>query len=146
VLVRGDGLSATMSRYLIERIAAAPNIEVLPRRELVSVEADVAGSLAAASWQHRDTGERTRCELRNLFLFVGAAPETTCLEGCDVELDRAGFIVTGRGRGGRLESSVPGVFAVGDVRSESVKRVGSAIGEGAAVVAELHKHLEAATA
>ncbi len=88
-----------------------------------------------------------------MFLFVGADPETEWLEGCGVALDGNGFVLTGAAAGrtpiGRtpapLESSIPGVFAVGDVRSGSVKRVGGAIGEGAAAVAQIHQYLAAAT-
>ena len=92
--------------------------------------------------------------LRNLFLFVGADPETRWLEGCEVAVDRHGFVLTGTALGAprdgvqaaALESSIPGVFAVGDVRSGSVKRVGGAIGEGAAAVAQIHQYLAAANA
>ena len=90
--------------------------------------------------------------MRNVFLFVGAEPETDWLEGCGVAVDPHGFVLTGRPLQARptgalpapLESSVPGVFAVGDVRSGSVKRVGGAIGEGAAAVAQIHQKLAAA--
>jgi thioredoxin reductase (NADPH) len=94
------------------------------------------------------SGEDSSAEIRNLFLFVGADPATGWLEGCGVMVDRGGFVVTGaqckKGEGplaSGLETSVPGVFAVGDVRSGSVKRVGGAIGEGAQVVAALHNFL-----
>jgi thioredoxin reductase (NADPH) len=141
VLVRGEGLSATMSRYLIDRIAAAGNIEVLPRRELTALRGDAGGHLKSVDWQQRGGGEPETRAARNLFLFVGAAPETGFLAGCDVALDRAGFVMTGGPGRADLESSIRGVFAVGDVRAGSVKRVGGAIGEGAAVVAALHKYL-----
>lgn len=143
VLVRGAGLAATMSRYLIDRIAAASNITVLPRQELAGLEGDEGGHLATVAWRDRDSGEVTRRAVRNLFLFIGASPETDFLAGCDMLLDRAGFVLTGGPGRGQLESSVPGVFAVGDVRAGSTKRVGAAIGEGAAVVAALHGFLEA---
>ncbi|MDB5958212.1 FAD-dependent oxidoreductase [Ramlibacter sp.] len=143
MLVRGAGLAATMSRYLIDRIEAAANITVLPRQELSELEGDEAGHLAWVTWRDRDSGESTRCPVRNLFLFIGASPETAFLAGCDMVLDRAGFVVTGGSGRGELESSLPGVFAVGDVRAGSTKRVGAAIGEGAAVVAALHRFLEA---
>ena len=89
------------------------------------------------------------CPARNVFLFVGAEPETDWLEGCNVMVDAHGFVCTGQSgmegapgrRAAALESSVPGVFAVGDVRSGSVKRVGGAIGEGAAAVAQIHQYL-----
>jgi thioredoxin reductase (NADPH) len=80
-----------------------------------------------------------------VFLFIGADPETDWLAGCGIELDARGFVLTRPGAAS-LETSVPGVFAVGDVRSGSVKRVGSAIGEGAAVVAQIHQHLAARAA
>ena len=145
ILVRGAGLAATMSRYLVDRIAAAANITVLPRQELAELEGDATGHLATVAWRDRDNGEVTRRPVRNLFLFIGASPETAFLEGCGMVLDRAGFVVTGGPGRGELESSLPGVFAVGDVRAGSTKRVGAAIGEGAAVVAALHRFLEAAT-
>ena len=143
VLVRGAGLAATMSRYLIDRIAAAPNIQLLPRQELAEVEGDAAGHLAAVTWRDRDSGDVRRRPVRNLFLFIGASPETDFLASCGVALDRAGFVVTGGPGRGELESSLPGVYAVGDVRAGSTKRVGAAIGEGAAVAAALHRFLEA---
>jgi thioredoxin reductase (NADPH) len=144
MLVRGAGLAATMSRYLIDRIEAAPNITVLPRQEVAELAGDEAGHLAEVSWRDRDHGEVTRRRVRNLFLFIGASPETAFLAACgDMVLDRAGFVVTGGPGRGELESSLPGVFAVGDVRAGSTKRVGAAIGEGAAVVAALHRFLEA---
>jgi thioredoxin reductase (NADPH) len=144
ILVRGQGLAATMSRYLIDRIEAAANIEVLPHQELEELEGDAGGHLARVAWRDRRTGEMTQRALRNLFLFIGASPETAFLAGCaDMVLDRAGFVVTGGPGRGELESSLPGVFAVGDVRAGSTKRVGAAIGEGAAVVAALHRFLEA---
>jgi thioredoxin reductase (NADPH) len=143
MLVRGAGLAATMSRYLIDRIEASPNIRVLPRQELAELEGDGHGHLASVAWRDRDSGETARHAVRNLFLFIGASPETGFLADCDMALDRAGFIVTGGPGRDPHECSVPGVFAVGDVRAGSVKRVGAAIGEGAAVVAALHRFLEA---
>ena len=143
MLVRGAGLAATMSRYLIDRIEAAANITILPRQELAELEGDAGGHLAHVSWRDRDSGEVTRRPARNLFLFIGASPETAFLVGCGVALDRAGFVITGGEGRGELETSLPGVFAVGDVRAGSTKRVGAAIGEGAAVVAALHRFLEA---
>lgn len=149
MLVRGPGLAATMSRYLIDRIAAAPNIELLTRTELTGLHGDPVSGLDAASWRHRDSGETVTRPVRGVFLFVGAEPETRWLQGCGVALDAHGFVLTGQGTTCRieghvpstLESSIPGVFAVGDVRSGSVKRVGGAIGEGAAVVAAIHQYL-----
>jgi thioredoxin reductase (NADPH) len=149
MVVRGGGLGASMSRYLIERIEATPNIELVFNTEVVGLEGGEAGSLERVRWRSRLSGEEQTVEnIRNLFLFVGAYPATQWLNGCGVTLDRAGFVVTGaqseqnQGRPvPQLETSVPGVFAVGDVRSGSVKRVGGAIGEGAQVVAALHGFL-----
>ena len=151
MVIRGGGLGASMSRYLIERIEATPNIELLFNTEVVGLDGSEEGSLARVRWKSRLGGDETAVDVRNLFLFVGADPATDWLDGCGVMVDRGGFVVTGaqcgKGKGeGRpasaLETSVPGVFAVGDVRSGSVKRVGGAIGEGAQVVAALHGFLE----
>jgi thioredoxin reductase (NADPH) len=146
MLVRGPSLAASMSRYLIDRIGATPNIELLAHCELTRLDGDGQGGLAAAAWRDRRSGAEHERALRHVFLFVGADPETAWLEGCDVALDAQGFVLTGRAaRDGAalLESSVRGVFAVGDVRSGSVKRVGGAIGEGAAAVAQIHQYLAA---
>jgi thioredoxin reductase (NADPH) len=150
MVIRGGGLGASMSRYLIERIEAAPNIELIFNAEVVGLEGMKDGSLERVRWRSRLSPEEITLNIRNLFLFVGADPATGWLEGCGVLVDRAGFVVTGardktNRSGGQpasvLETSVPGVFAVGDVRSGSVKRVGGAIGEGAQVVAALHGFL-----
>jgi thioredoxin reductase (NADPH) len=148
MLVRGPGLAATMSRYLMDRIAATPNIELLTHTEVTRLDGGEAG-LEAVAWRDRRSGEENTCALRHLFLFVGADPETQWLHDCGVDLDAQGFVRTGaaaaRHRDGTppapLETSVPGVFAVGDVRAGSVKRVGAAIGEGAAAVAQIHQSL-----
>jgi thioredoxin reductase (NADPH) len=153
LLVRGKGLEASMSKYLIDRIASTPNIELLTEREIVCLDGDDSG-LGAVTWLHRKTGVSETREIRNLFLFVGAEPEVGFIGSCPVAVDSAGFVLTGervqRNRtangawpASALETSVPGVFAVGDVRSGSVKRVGGAIGEGAAAVAQIHQHLAA---
>jgi thioredoxin reductase (NADPH) len=148
MIIRGGGLGASMSRYLIERIEATPNIELIFNTEVVALEGTEDGSLERVRWRSRLGGEDHRADVRNLFLFVGADPATDWLSGCGVTVDRGGFVVTGaqsEQNQGRLvaplETSVPGVFAVGDVRSGSVKRVGGAIGEGAQVVAALHGFL-----
>src|SRR3954464_9405072 len=147
LVIRGGGLGASMSRYLIERIEATPNIELVFNTEVVGLDGN-ASSLERVRWRSRLSGEESTEEISNLFLFAGADPATGWLDGCGVALDRAGFVVTGAQSDrnlGRLvpplETSVPGVFAVGDVRSGSVKRVGGAIGEGAQVVAALHGFL-----
>jgi thioredoxin reductase (NADPH) len=148
MVIRGGGLGASMSRYLIERIEATPNIELMFNTEVVGLEGQHHMSLERVRCRSRLSGEDTEMDIRNLFLFVGADPATNWLDGCGVMVDRGGFVVTGaqcRKAGGdlasALETSVPGVFAVGDVRSGSVKRVGGAIGEGAQVVAALHQFL-----
>lgn len=151
VLVRGPSLAATMSRYLIDRIEATDNIALRPHTELVALHGEPASGLNGATWRHRLSGKQEDCPARNIFLFIGAVPETDWLAGCGVALDKHGFVLTGQAaRGGfpaktagTLESSIPGVYAVGDVRAGSVKRVGGAIGEGAAVVALIHQHLAA---
>ncbi len=147
MLVRGPGLAASMSRYLMDRIAAIPNIVVLPHAELTALQGDPLQGLTGVRWQQRGAGERRRRRAPSLFLFIGAEPATDWLRGC-VEMDALGFVRTGDPAGpsaGRphasLESNVAGVFAAGDVRSGSVKRVGGAIGEGAAVVAMIHQYL-----
>jgi thioredoxin reductase (NADPH) len=150
MLIRGPSLAATMSRYLIDRIEATLNIELLVGTELQHLHGDGEG-LSAVSWRNNRTGAEVKRSLRHVFLFVGADPETRWLEGCNVALDSHGFVLTGQAAAtlapthvpAPLESTVPGVFAVGDVRSGSVKRVGGAIGEGAAVVAEIHQYLGA---
>ncbi|MDH0867527.1 FAD-dependent oxidoreductase [Mitsuaria sp. GD03876] len=150
VLVRGPGLAETMSRYLIDRIEATSNIELRPYTELTELHGEPMRGLEAVSWRCSRTGRADRLETRNVFLFVGAEPETDWLAGCPVLSDAKGFVLTGadvtrampQREPAALESSVPGVFAVGDVRSGSVKRVGGAIGEGAAVVAQIHQCLE----
>jgi thioredoxin reductase (NADPH) len=148
MVIRGGGLGASMSRYLIERIEATPNIELIFNTEVVALEGTADASLERVRWRSRLSGEESGIDIRNLFLFVGADPATGWLEGCGVMVDRGGFVVTGtqcgKARGdlaSALETSVPGVFAVGDVRSGSVLRVGGAIGEGAQVVAALHTFL-----
>ena len=148
MIIRGGGLGASMSRYLIERIEATPNIELLFNTEVVALEGGEDGLLARVRWRSRLGGEASSTNIRNVFLFVGADPATGWLDGCGVTVDRGGFVVTGaqseQNQGKPvppLETSVPGVYAVGDVRSGSVKRVGGAIGEGAQVVAALHGFL-----
>lgn len=148
MMVRGEGLADSMSRYLIDRIGASPNIELMTRTEIVALDGNPETGLERVTWRNRRTGEETVGHIRNVFLFVGADPATGWLDGCDVGLDKAGFVVTGTRcpqSSSRpvlpLESNIPGVFAVGDARSGSVKRIGGAIGEGAQVVQSLHAFL-----
>ncbi len=143
LLVRGTGLEDTMSSYLIERIAAQPNIELLTETEIVAL-AGGAGDLETVRWRHRATGRETTRQMRHVFLFIGAEPNTGWLARSGVRLDDKGFVCTDEDYdGGRLpmETSRRGIFAVGDVRAGSVKRVAAAVGEGAQVVSALHTYL-----
>jgi thioredoxin reductase (NADPH) len=149
MMVRGNGLEQSMSRYLIERIEATANIELITHSEVVGLEGSPAG-LDHVRWRNRVNGTEMSRDIRNLFLFIGADPATEWLKGCGVVVDKNGFVVTGTAQSesdgqtpSALESSVPGVFAIGDARSGSVKRVGAAIGEGAQVVQALHRFLAA---
>ncbi len=135
LIVRRD-LGETMSRYLIDRIAALPNVEIHVGTEIAGLEGDRATGLSAATFRDRADGAVHRCELRHIFLFIGADPNAGWLKGC-ADTDEKGFLVTGNGRQ-PLETSVPGVFAIGDVRAGSTKRVAAAVGEGAAVVSQIH--------
>ncbi|HEY9067901.1 MAG TPA: NAD(P)/FAD-dependent oxidoreductase, partial [Burkholderiaceae bacterium] len=142
MLVRGPSLAASMSRYLIDRIEATPNIRLLTHTALAELHGDAPNGLTGVSWHDvRERMPQRRDDIRNVFLFVGAEPETEWIAGCGLQLDAHGFVVTGANGAAALEASVPGVFAVGDVRAGSVKRVGGAIGEGAAAVAQIHQHL-----
>lgn len=140
LIVRGPSLAASMSSYLIERIKAQPNIEVVALSEVTELKG--GEYLSEVSWRNRETGAETTRALRHLFLFVGADPHTEWLAGSGVELDPKGFIRTGMGEGCHaLETNLAGAFAIGDVRAGSVKRVASAVGEGAQVVAAIHEFL-----
>jgi len=135
LVVRRD-LAATMSRYLIDRIAALPNVELHVGSELAALEGSRTTGLTAATFRNHRDGALRRCALRHVFLFVGADPNADWAKSC-VDVDAKGFIVTG-GEAAPLETSMPGVFAIGDVRAGSTKRVAAAVGEGAAVVAQIH--------
>lgn len=149
LIIRRIGLEETMSRYLIDRISALPNVEIHAETEVLSLEGDKATGLTGASFVNRADGT-THCRaLRHLFLFIGAEPNANWLKGC-VSVDHAGFIETGTlsratenpGDLPRaLETNRAGVFAIGDIRAGSTKRVAAAVGEGAAVVAEVHNYL-----
>ena len=148
MMVRGQSLADSMSRYLIDRIEATPNIELMYCTEIIALDGSPDGGLERVHWRNRKTGIEASGHIRNVFLFVGAEPATKWLSDCGVMLDRSGFVLTGAQIASnenrpvpQLETSVRGVFAVGDVRSGSVKRVGGAIGEGAQVVAALHGFL-----
>ena len=148
MIIRGAGLAATMSRYLVERIAATANIVLHPHSEIAALDGDDEG-LQAVTVQRRQGSaggavNATRYPVRWVFIFIGADPNTGWLSDCGVDVDDKGFIRTGADAGGQaagLETSVPGVFAIGDVRANSTKRVAAAVGEGAAVVAQLHGYL-----
>ena len=148
LILRGQGLLSSMSRYLIDRIAALPNVVLHTGTEVTSLEGDRATGLTAAMLRDRASARTRRCALRHLFLFIGADPNSAWLEEC-VDTDDKGFVVTGRDFTAPplrrpafpLETNRPGIFAVGDVRSGSTKRVAAAVGEGAAVVAQIHQAL-----
>lgn len=152
MLVRSGQLSDTMSRYLIQRIEQNPAIEIHYRTEIVALEGDA--HLERVTWRNNQTGETFTHPIRHVFIMAGASPRTEWLKGC-LALDDKGFILTGRDLDGAsdkpawplarvpqmLETSLPGVFAVGDVRSGNVKRVASAVGEGAIAIHLVHRTL-----
>jgi thioredoxin reductase (NADPH) len=154
ILVRGPGLADSMSRYLIQRIEATPNITLRTRTQVDGLEGD--SRLERIRWRNVERGETETRPIRNLFLMTGADPNTAWLKGC-VALDPDGFVKTGADlqpeeladarwsltrRPHLMETSIPGVFAVGDARSASVKRVASAVGEGSICVQLIHRVLQ----
>ena len=144
MIVRGRSLQSTMSRYLCERIGVQPNIEVLLESEVLELQGE-HGELQSIAWSDRRTGALTRRPLHHLFLLIGADPNTAWLSQCDVEVDDKGFVRADPfAANGRLpfQTNRPGVFAIGDIRCGSIKRVAAAVGEGAQVVATLHRYLE----
>ncbi|MBN8813494.1 MULTISPECIES: FAD-dependent oxidoreductase [unclassified Sphingomonas] len=138
ILVRGKGLAETMSRYLIDRIEASDRITLHPFTEVTALEGE--RHLTGLGWTDRKSGEASRRRVGALFVMIGAVPATDWLDGC-LDLDPAGFVRTGSGDT-FFCSSRPGIFAVGDVRSGSVKRVASGVGEGSVVVSSIHRYLE----
>jgi len=152
MLVRSNRLSDTMSRYLIQRIEENPDIEMHFKTEITALDGD--SHLEHVTWQEKSTGETSVHDIRHVFIMAGASPRTDWLRGC-LALDEKGFILTGRDLDGlagtpawaaarppyMLETSLPGVFAVGDVRSGNIKRVASAVGEGAIAVYLIHQAL-----
>ena len=148
LMVRGEGLEASMSRYLIQRIAALDNVDIHVRHELAELHGTRLGGLEGATFTDRESGAMRHFPVRHVFMFIGAEPNTGWLNSC-VALDDKGYVVTGAAAlaGDKptvalpLETSLPRVFAIGDVRSGSTKRVASAVGEGAAVVAQIHSVL-----
>jgi len=148
MLIRKDSLASTMSNYLIERIAATPNIELHTHSEIVALEGDDEEGLKQVRVRDNRAGTERDYDTCRVFLFIGADPNTGWLGDCGVEVDANGFILTGFDVAGGapstragLETSVPGVFAIGDVRARSTKRVAAAVGEGAAVVSQIHAYL-----
>jgi thioredoxin reductase (NADPH) len=153
VLIRGAGLAETMSRYLSRRIEETPNITLWPHTEIVALEGN--DHLETIRWRNNESGKSEERQIRHLFLMIGAMPNTSWLDGC-LALDEKGFIKTGieltaEDLSGAhwpltrqpylLETSLPGVFAVGDVRAGSVKRVASAVGEGSIAISLVHQFL-----
>ena len=145
MIVRGKNLEATMSRYLCDRIAAQPNIEVLTQTEVVALSGG-NGMLEKVSWRDRRNGAEQTRDIRHLFLLIGAAPNTDWLALSDVRRDEKNFICAepfASPGGFPFQTNRPGIFAIGDVRSGSVKRVAASVGEGAQVVAAIHAYLAA---
>jgi thioredoxin reductase (NADPH) len=145
MLVRGDDLAATMSRYLVDRIRSLTNVELVTGAAVSGLEGR-DGILEAVRWRLRANDQEVLRPIRHLFLFIGAEPNTDWLVNSGITLDANGFILTGDDAGGNrhpLETARRGVFAIGDVRAKSVKRVAAAVGEGAQVVAALHTFLTA---
>jgi thioredoxin reductase (NADPH) len=130
-----------MSKYLIDRIAATLNIQLLTNTQIAGLTGSPQTGLESVTWRNRDSGKTETRPIHHVFLFLGADPSTEWLEDCDVAVDDKGFVSTGQDLRLPLQTSVPGVFAIGDVRAGSVKRVGGAIGEGAAVVPQIHAYL-----
>ena len=137
VLIRRDDLGDTMSSYLAQRLAHHDRITIHPRSQVTSAEGD--DRLTAVTWRDGRGQRDVRQEVGGLFVMIGAVPRTGWLHDVGVELDAGGFVVTH----GTFATSVEGVFAVGDVRAGSVKRVASAVGEGSVVVSAVHAHLGA---
>jgi thioredoxin reductase (NADPH) len=154
MLVRSDGLADSMSRYLIRRIEQNPAIDLRYRTEIIAV--DGTHHLESVRWRDNQTGKVETRNIRHVFVMTGAVPSTAWLDNC-VTLDEKGFIKTGPDLSPDdlaaaqwpltrapylLETSLPGVFAVGDVRGGNIKRVASAVGEGSIAVAFVHRVLQ----
>ena len=154
MLVRSSGLAESMSRYLIRRIEESPNIVLRTHTEIVALEG--GDHVESVRWQNNQTGQTEEHKIRHVFVMTGAAPNTNWLDGC-VALDSKGFIKTGPDLSQEnlsvsrwplarqphlLETSLPGVFAVGDARGGSIKRVASAVGEGSTAISLVHKVLQ----
>jgi thioredoxin reductase (NADPH) len=153
LVIRGENISKSMSRYLVDQIQRHPRVTVAVCTEVREVHGD--GALETVVIENLRTGERRRVDTRALFVFIGAVPNTSWLAGA-VALDDHGFVPTGpanqdtpgdrdrlRYQAMSLETSRPGVFAAGDVRSGSVKRVASAVGEGSMAIRQIHQYFGA---
>jgi thioredoxin reductase (NADPH) len=156
MLVRSNSLAASMSRYLIRRIENSPMITLRPQTEIVAIEGGEGDHLNSVYWRNSQTGQTEKHEISHVFVMTGADPNTHWLDGC-IALDDKGFIKTGPDllpenlsaagwpltrQPYLLETSLPGVFAVGDVRGGSIKRVASAVGEGSTAISFVHKVLQ----
>ena len=154
MLIRSSGLAESMSRYLIRRIEESPNIVLWTHTEIVALEG--GDHLESVRWQNNETGQTDEHKIRHVFVMTGAAPNTAWLDGC-IALDNKGFIKTGADLSQEtlnaahwplarqphlLETSLPGVFAVGDARGGSIKRVASAVGEGSTAISLVHKVIQ----
>jgi thioredoxin reductase (NADPH) len=140
-IIRGESLASSMSQYLVSRIESSSHITLYPNSEIEKLEGE--SSLERVTWSNRMTGERTAKPIGSVFVMIGAEPNSGWLFGT-VRLDKKGFILTGGTDGFEntpYATSVPGMFAVGDVRSKSVKRVASAVGEGSVVISDVHRYL-----
>ncbi len=143
-IVRGPSLAATMSQYLVSRIERSSRISLCTNSEIIALEGEP--DLQFVTWVNRNTGERTQKAIEDVFVMIGAEPNTGWLYGT-VRLDKKGFILTGENGGFEstpYATSVPGIYAVGDVRANSVKRVASAVGEGSVVISDVHRYLASA--
>ncbi|HWL04208.1 MAG TPA: FAD-dependent oxidoreductase [Xanthobacteraceae bacterium] len=143
ILVRGGGLAATMSDYLIQRIDQSPKITLLAKPEITALEG--GARLRQVGWTNLNSGATQTIACGNVFVMIGAEPITDWLSGC-LELDDHGFVMTGHDSGGRAHGSpfattTAGAFAVGDVHSGSVKRMASSVGKGSVVVSAVHQYL-----
>jgi thioredoxin reductase (NADPH) len=155
MVVRGDSLKSSVSQYLVDRIYATPNIEVLTRTGVIALDGDQI--LQEITLRNCETGQEHKAKTHWLFVCIGGVPNTEWASEVGLVRDEAGYLVTGPDlNGGKkrpanwpldrnpyyLETNIPGLFAAGDVRHNAVKRVASAVGEGAMAVAFVHRYLE----
>jgi len=143
LVIRSKSLAATMSNYLIARIENSSRITLHTCTEIEKLEGD--NVLRCVTFANRETGECATCEVGSMFVMIGAEPNTGWLYGT-LALDKKGFVITGTAEAfenTRYATTVPGIYAVGDVRSGSVKRVASSVGEGSVVVSDIHRYLAA---